>query len=81
MESSEKLLVEITAIFKTVKYRQITFHVSPEKKTLDYSVETTGKLVIDDLQKKSELVLDRKKTGLKSKYTLTEIQRRIILRD
>ena len=46
MELTNKLLFEIATIFKTVKYGQITFHVSPEKKTLDYDVKTTGKLAI-----------------------------------
>jgi len=51
MELNERLLAEIAAIFKDVKYGQITFKLSPEKKTLDYSVETTGKLMIDEQQK------------------------------
>jgi len=48
MELTEKLQVEVAAIFRTVKYGDITFHVSPEKKTLDYDVKTTGKIVIDN---------------------------------
>ena len=59
MELNERLLVEIAAIFKTVRYGHITFHLSPERKTLDYSVETTGKLFIDEMQNKPGLVLDR----------------------
>jgi len=50
MELTEKLQVEVAAIFKTVQYGRITFFLSPEKKTLDYSVETTGKLAIDERQ-------------------------------
>ena len=48
MELTEKLQVEIAAVFKTVQYGRITFYLSPDKKTLDYSVETTGKLTIDE---------------------------------
>jgi len=48
MELTDRLLVDITAIFKTVKYGDITFHVSPERKTLDYDVKITGKLAIDE---------------------------------
>ena len=44
MELSDKLLVEIAEIFRKVRYGKITFALSPEKKTLDYIVETTGKL-------------------------------------
>jgi len=44
MELNSHLLNEITEIFNSVQYGRITFFVSPEKKTLDYSVETTGKL-------------------------------------
>jgi len=59
MELTEKLQVEVAAIFKTVQYGRITFFLSPEKKTLDYSVETTGKLAIDGRQNKPGKVLDR----------------------
>jgi len=48
MELSEKLQADIAAIFKTVKYGDITFHLSPERKTLDYDVKITGKLAIDE---------------------------------
>jgi len=50
MELNERLLVEIAAIFKTVQYGRITFFLSPEKKTLDFSVETSGKLSIEHNQ-------------------------------
>ena len=46
MELSEKLLAEIAEIFSKVQYGKITFALSPEKKTLDYTVETTGKLTL-----------------------------------
>jgi len=51
MELNERLLNEIADVFKTVKYGKITFKISQEQKTLDYSVETTGKLTIDEQQK------------------------------
>ena len=57
MELSERLLADITAIFKTVKYGDITFHLSPEKKTLDYDVKTTGKLTLDKQLNNSENVI------------------------
>ena len=44
MELDDHLLAEIAAIFRMVKYGRVTFFLSPDKKTLDYSVETTGKL-------------------------------------
>ena len=50
MELTEKLKAEIVRIFKGVQFGRITFFLSPEKKTLDYSVETTGKLAIDERQ-------------------------------
>jgi len=50
MELDQKLQSEIVDIFRDVKYGRITFFVSPEKKTLDYSVETTGKLSIQQEQ-------------------------------
>jgi hypothetical protein len=46
MELNEKLQAEIAEIFRKVQYGRISFFLSPEKKTLDYSVETTGKLPI-----------------------------------
>jgi len=46
MELSEKLQAEIADIFRKVQYGQITFKLSPERNTLDYAVETTGKLAI-----------------------------------
>jgi len=47
MELSEKLKAEIAQLFKSVDYGRITFFLSPEKKTLDYSIETTHKLPIE----------------------------------
>jgi hypothetical protein len=44
MELNNKLQAAIVEIFRKTEYGRITFFVSPEKKTLDYSVETTGKL-------------------------------------
>ena len=46
MELNERLQVEIVKIFRRVKYGKITFYLSPEKNTLNFSVETTGKLNI-----------------------------------
>jgi len=48
MELTKKLQAEIVEIFRGVKYGRISFFLSPEKKTLDYSIETTGKLPIQD---------------------------------
>ena len=48
MELTKKLLAEIAEIFRSVQYGDITFHLSPEKRTLDYDVKTTGKIVIDN---------------------------------
>lgn len=44
MELNERLKGEIARVFRRVEYGRITFHLSPEKKTLDYTVETTGKI-------------------------------------
>jgi len=46
MELSEQLQAGITEIFRNVQYGRISFYLSPEKKTLDYSVKTTGRLPI-----------------------------------
>ena len=47
MELDERLLADISAIFKKVEYGRITFFVSPEK--LNYSVETSGILAVTPL--------------------------------
>jgi len=60
MELNERLLAEIVNLFQKVQYGSITFYLSPEKRTLDYSVETTGKLAIDERLNKPGLVVDRK---------------------
>ena len=44
MELNDRLLAEVAEIFGKVQYGRITFYPNPEKKTLDYSVETYGKL-------------------------------------
>jgi hypothetical protein len=49
MELNKKLLADIAEIFKGVKYGRISFFLSPEKKTLDYTIETTGKLLINQV--------------------------------
>ena len=46
MELNQRLLVEIADIFKKVQYGRITFFLSPEKKNLDYTVKTNGKILI-----------------------------------
>ena len=51
MELNKQLQDEIAEIFRGVQYGRISFFVSPEKKTLDYSVETTGKLPINQDEK------------------------------
>lgn len=48
MELNEQLQVEIADIFRSVEWGKITFRISPESKTLDYTKETTGKLPIKD---------------------------------
>jgi len=58
MELSKELQAEIVEIFRKVEYGQITFKLSPEKKTLDYSVETTGKIIIDERRN----MLDKKQS-------------------
>ena len=55
MELNEQLLFEIYAIFKNIEYGRVTFFLSPDKKTLDYSVETTGKIPLDKTQKEFKL--------------------------
>jgi hypothetical protein len=47
MEITKNMLCEITAIFRGVEYGRITFHLNPENKTLNYTVETTHKIPID----------------------------------
>jgi hypothetical protein len=43
---------KIADIFRSVQYGRITFYLCPEKKTLDYTVQTTGKLpIIQDKEK------------------------------
>ena len=49
MELSEQLQAKIVEIFGGVQHGRITFFLSPEKKTLDYSVETTWKIPLDEL--------------------------------
>jgi len=51
MELSEELLADIAEVFRTVEYGQITFKLSPESKTLDYTIQTTGKLIKEKPQK------------------------------
>jgi hypothetical protein len=46
MELNQKLQADIVEIFRKTEYGRITFFLSPEKKTLDYTVETNGKLQI-----------------------------------
>ena len=47
MELSEKLQADIAAIFRKVQWGEITFKLSPEKKTLDYTVQYTGRLPVE----------------------------------
>jgi len=53
MELNSQLQAEITKIFRGVQYGRITFFFSPEKKTLDYSVEIRGKLPIENDKEKT----------------------------
>jgi hypothetical protein len=46
VELNQQLQAEIAEIFRGVQYGRITFYLSPEKKTLNYSIETSGKLPI-----------------------------------
>jgi len=48
MELNKDLLDEIVKIFGKVTWGEITFKLSPEKKTLDYVVNYTGKLPINE---------------------------------
>jgi len=50
VELNQQLQAEIADIFRNVQYGRISFFLSPEKKTLDYSVEITGKLPIDKIE-------------------------------
>ena len=59
MELSERLLNEIAVIFSKVEYGKIIFSLSPEKKTLDYSIETTFKLPIEEWDKKPNFCLTK----------------------
>ena len=54
MELNESLLADIAIIFKSVQYGRVTFFLSPEKDTLDYKVETSGKLHIGHDKKNSK---------------------------
>jgi hypothetical protein len=51
MELDERLKDEIAAIFKLVKHGSIKFYISPEKKTLEYSIENKGNLSICKLER------------------------------
>jgi hypothetical protein len=68
MELNEKLQVEIAKIFSNVQFGRITFYLSPEKKTLDYSVETTGKLQIvqQQISQKNHLTISAKRHKVES---------------
>jgi hypothetical protein len=46
MELNERIRNEIAAVFRRVRYGTITFHVNPDKKTLDYTVQTTHKITL-----------------------------------
>jgi len=50
MELSERLLTEIKDAFNGVDYGKVTFFISPAKKTLDYTVETSHKLIINEYE-------------------------------
>ena len=54
VELSKELLKQIVSIFRMVDYGRITFQINPESKTLNFSVETTHKLLIEDLARQSE---------------------------
>jgi hypothetical protein len=60
VELNKQLQAEITEIFRGVQYGRISFFLSPEKKTLDYSIEVTGKLLIIP-QETSQKSLDKNK--------------------
>jgi len=57
MELNESLLDEIKAIFRRVNFGKITFAISPEKNTLDYTVESTHKLTLKDFMENPEKCL------------------------
>jgi len=55
MELNKQLQTKIADIFRDVQYGRITFFLSPEKKTLDYSIEITGKLPIRQDEQSSKI--------------------------
>ena len=52
MELTEQMLDEIADVFRGVIYGRITFKISPENKTLDYTVETSHRISIEPEKKK-----------------------------
>jgi hypothetical protein len=44
VELNERILAEIAEVFRDVQYGRITFFLSPDKKALEYSVETTHRV-------------------------------------
>jgi len=63
MELSERLQAEIVNIFAQVQWGEITFKLSPESKTLDYAIRTTGKLLIDERLTKPGTIVKVRKTA------------------
>jgi hypothetical protein len=48
MELNDRLKDEIANIFRIVEYGRITFFLSTNKHTLDYTVEKAGKIELAD---------------------------------
>jgi len=47
MQLNRKLIDELVEIFRCVEYGKITFHLNPEYKTFNYTVETTHKIPME----------------------------------
>jgi len=49
MELNKKLLSEITEIFRCIERGRITFYLNPENKTVNFTIETTHILPIEEI--------------------------------
>jgi hypothetical protein len=54
MKMTERIKEEVARIFQRVEYGRITFHLSPEKKTLDYTVEETHRIPLAEQDSKKQ---------------------------
>ena len=51
MELNEKLQAKVVEIFKRVDHGRITFFINPEKKTLNYTIENSEQLFLEEQEK------------------------------